>query len=120
MHIFDSERNILNILWDKGDTTAREIAEILAETVGWNRNTTYTVIKKCVTKGLVERIDPHFFCHALVSRETAQAEAVHSLLDGWFGGSTELLVCSLLDRKELSAKDLDELKKRLAEPERED
>ncbi len=120
MHIYDSERNILNLLWDRGDITAREIAEILAETVGWNRNTTYTVIKKCVAKGLVERIEPHFFCRALVSREAAQAEAVHSLLDVWFGGSTELLVCSLLDRKELSAKELDELKKRLADTERED
>ncbi len=115
--IYDSERKILEILWDRGDTTAKILSDTLAETVGWNRNTTYTVIKKCVDKGLVERIDPHFLCHALVTRDAAQAQAAHSLLDGWFGGSAAMLFCSLLDRQEIPEAEMAALRERLAEKE---
>ncbi len=115
--IYDSERKVLEILWDRGDTTAKVLSDILSQTIGWNRNTTYTVIKKLVDKGLVERIDPHFICHPLVSRDTAQAQAAHSLLDGWFGGSVEMLFCSLLDRREIPEAELAHLRERLAEKE---
>ncbi len=115
--IYDSERKILEILWDKGDTTAKVLSDLLEQSIGWNRNTTYTVIKKCVAKGLVERIEPHFVCRALVSRDTARAEAANTLLDGWFGGSVEMLVCALLDRQDIPPAELAQLKKRLAERE---
>ena len=42
-------------------------------------NTTYTVIKKCLAKGAVERREPKFVCHALISREEAQAESIDEL-----------------------------------------
>ena len=49
--LFDSELRVMKVLWERGDTTAKEISNILAGSVGWNMNTTYTVIKKCVAKG---------------------------------------------------------------------
>ncbi|MBQ8642583.1 MAG: BlaI/MecI/CopY family transcriptional regulator [Clostridia bacterium] len=113
MHIFDSEKNILELLWDRGELTAREISDTLAETVGWNRNTTYTVIKKCVAKGLVERKDPHFVCRALVSREEARSAEARSLLNSWFGGSASLFFASLLEQKDVSPEELARLRQRL-------
>ena len=49
--LFDSERKVMEVIWEHGDIAAREIALILHEKIGWNKNTTYTVIKKCVKKG---------------------------------------------------------------------
>ena len=60
--LFDSERKVMEVLWREGDMTAGRLAKILKEEIGWNRNTTYTVIKKCVEKGAIERQEPNFFC----------------------------------------------------------
>ena len=51
MKLFDSELKIMDVLWRKGKTPAKEIADELGQSIGWNKNTTYTVIKKCVDKG---------------------------------------------------------------------
>lgn len=51
LKLFDSERKVMEQLWEKGDRTAKELAEDLAAQVGWSKTTTYTVIKKCVDKG---------------------------------------------------------------------
>ena len=53
----------MDVLWRLGDRTAKEISSILGEETGWNVNTTYTVIKKCVAKGAVRRSEPNFLCH---------------------------------------------------------
>ncbi|MDR3304589.1 MAG: BlaI/MecI/CopY family transcriptional regulator [Clostridiales Family XIII bacterium] len=101
--LFDSELKVMDVLWSEGDLTAKQIAEILAELIGWNKNTTYTVIKKCVDKGAIERIEPNFICRALISRGQARDFELDELIDKLFGGSADLLFASLLDRKNLPA-----------------
>jgi predicted transcriptional regulator len=93
----------MDVLWNEGDLTAKRITEILGKLIGWNKNTTYTVIKKCVDKGAIERIEPNFVCHALISREQARDFELDELIDKLFGGSADLLFASLLDRKNLPA-----------------
>lgn len=51
--LFDSEIKVMEVLWKEGDLTAKQLADILSEKIGWNKNTTYTVIKKCISKGLL-------------------------------------------------------------------
>lgn len=48
--LFDSELKVMDVLWKEGDKTAKQISDILKEEIGWNMNTTYTVIKKCMAK----------------------------------------------------------------------
>ena len=56
--LFDSERKVMEVIWEAGDIPAREIALKLHEKTGWNKNTTYTVIKKCIQKGWIDRLNP--------------------------------------------------------------
>ena len=53
--LFDSELKVMDVLWREGDTPAKEIAKTLSQEVGWNVNTTYTLIKRCIKKGAVAR-----------------------------------------------------------------
>ena len=46
MKLFDSELNVMKILWEQGDTSAKDIAAILKERVDWSKTTTYTIIKR--------------------------------------------------------------------------
>ena len=87
MKLFDSELKIMDVLWRNGKTPAKEIADELGQSIGWNKNTTYTVIKKCVDKGAVLRTEPNFQCEALVRREEVQKEETVELINKMFGGS---------------------------------
>ncbi len=67
--LFDSELKVMCVLWSEGDTTAKHISDVLKKEIGWNMNTTYTLIKRCIKKGAIERSEPNFMCHALIPKE---------------------------------------------------
>lgn len=113
--IFDSELKILEILWESGELAAREIAARAQEQVGWSKTTTYTVLKKCVEKGLVERTEPGFRCRALASRQEVQQRETRGLIDRMYGGSADRLVASLLEGKSLSGDEIRRLRQLVEE-----
>lgn len=110
MKLFDSELKVMDVLWRRGDTTAKEISNILADSVGWNMNTTYTVIKKCVAKGAIRRSEPGFLCHALISKEEVRRAEAGELVNKLFDGEPALLFASLLGGKTLSQEQIDRLR----------
>ncbi len=109
--LFDSEAKVMEIIWAQGPLSAKEISSIAANTIGWNKNTTYTVIKKLESKGFIRRDDPSFICTALVSKSEMQKFEVKSLLEKVFGGSRKALFSALLEDEQLSENDIEELKK---------
>jgi len=108
--LFDSELKVMEVIWKEGSLPAKAIAEILSRSIGWNKNTTYTVIKKCVEKGAIKRSEPNFICHALVSKDEVQGVEVDELVDKFFDGSAELLFASLVGRKKLPDDMIERLK----------
>lgn len=113
--LYSAELKVMEVLWREGDAPARRIAAILTEEVGWNVNTTYTLIKRCMKKGAVARSEPGFLCHALVQKEEVQAAETDALIDRLYGGSADRLFAALLDRKQLSAEQLRRLKELVEE-----
>ena len=109
--LFDSEAKIMEIIWKKSPITAKEISLIAAETIGWNKNTTYTVIKKLEAKGFIRREEPGFICTPLVSRSQMQRVEAASLVKKLFGGSRKALFSALLEEEPLSEEELDALRK---------
>lgn len=114
----DSELKVMNILWREGDVPAKRIAEILTAEYGWNVNTTYTLIKRCIKKGVIERIEPNYICHSLVSREVVQNAETDDLIEKIYDGSADKLFAALLGRKNLSDEQINKLKQIVAEYER--
>jgi BlaI family penicillinase repressor len=108
--LFDSELKVMDVLWKNGDITAKKISDILKEQVGWNMNTTYTLIKRCIAKGAIERIEPAFMCHPLIKKEQVQEQETAELINKVFDGATDLLFASLLNRKNLSSEEIQKLK----------
>ena len=113
--LFDSELKVMDVLWKEGDTTAKQISDILKSEIGWNMNTTYTVIKKCIAKGAVERTEPNFLCHALIARDVVQAAETEELLHKLFDSSPDLLFASLLGHQKLSKVQIDNLRRMVSE-----
>ena len=113
--LFDSELKVMDVLWKEGDMPAKQISDILKESVGWNMNTTYTVIKKCIAKGVIERREPNFLCHALIARDVVQAAETEELLHKLFDSSPDLLFASLLGHQKLSKAQIDNLRRMVSE-----
>ena len=111
--LFDSELKVMEVLWKEGDLPTKKICDILGALIGWNKNTTYTIIKKCVDKNVIERREPNFICHALIGRDEVRNDEVDGLIDKMFEGSSDLLFSSLIDRKKVSPTVLEKLKKML-------
>ncbi len=113
--LFDSELKVMDVLWREGDSTAKYISNVLKEEVGWNMNTTYTLIKRCIKKGAIERSEPNFMCHALILKEEVQEAETNELINKVYDGSADKLFAALLGRKKLSPEQISQLKQIVGE-----
>ena len=110
MKLFDSELKLMELIWAEDGCTAKALSLRAAEKIGWNKNTTYTVLKKLVEKGAVERVEPSFQCRARISRDSVAKEETAGLIDRLFGGSKKAFFAAFLQQEPLSDTELDELR----------
>jgi len=108
--VFDSELKVMEALWNEGDLTAGQLAKILKEQVGWNRNTTYTVIGKLIDKKAVERYGPNFSCKAAITKEQVRQYEAKELIGKLFDGSAEVFLSAFLSGNELPGDEVERLK----------
>lgn len=108
--LFDSELKIMGIVWDKEPVLAKEITLIAAETIGWNKNTTYTIIKKLIEKNAIKRTEPNFICTSLVKKEDVRKAETQSLIDKLFNGSKKAFFAAFIE-DDISDDELEALKK---------
>ena len=108
--LFDSELKLMELLWSSGSITAKELSLLASEKIGWNKNTTYTIIKKLIDKNAIKREEPNFICTALVKKEQVQFEETKELIDKLFGGSVKTLFASFLAKEKLSGSEIAELR----------
>lgn len=113
--LFDSELKVMDVLWREGDCTAKHISDLLKQETGWNMNTTYTLIKRCISKGAIARSEPNFVCHALIDKAEVQEQETNELIAKVFDGSESKLFAALVSRKKLSAEQIERLKQIVGE-----
>ena len=106
----DVELALLQVLWEHGPGTVREVLRRFNE--GRRAEAGYTTVLKMLQimteKGLVERDDaqrPQIY-RARLSREETQQQLVSDLLDRAFGGSAKQLVLQALAARETPEKEL--------------
>jgi predicted transcriptional regulator len=92
--LYDGELKLMELLWEREGASAKELSLLAGEKIGWNKNTTYTVIKKLVGKGAIRRTDPGFICRSLITREEAGRKEAREILHSFFGGSVKALFSS--------------------------
>lgn len=63
-----------------------------------------------IAKGAIERIEPNFVCHPLVTVEQARELETAELINKMYDGDADQLVASILGRKNLSPEEIKRLK----------
>jgi BlaI family transcriptional regulator, penicillinase repressor len=109
----DAELGILRVLWTRGPSTVRQIAEVLGREAGYT--TVLKLLQIMTEKRLVVRDESdrtHIYEPAYTEAQT-QRQLVTDLLDRAFDGSAAKLVLQALAATKTSPKELAEIKKLL-------
>jgi predicted transcriptional regulator len=116
----DAEMKVLNLLWERGPLTVREVHEQLTAAKPLQYTTILKVMQVMTSKGLLERDDSersHVY-RPTVAREQVQRQLARHILELAFGGSTGSLLLGTLEAQPASKKELAELRKILDEYEK--
>jgi len=109
----DAELGILRVLWTRGPSTVRQIAEVLGREAGYT--TVLKLLQIMTEKRLVVRDESartHVYQPAYTEDQT-QRQLVTDLLDRAFDGSAAKLVLQALSSTKTSPEELAEIKKLL-------
>lgn len=109
----ESELEILQILWQKGLATVREVHEELAKFKDVGYTTTLKLMQIMHDKGLVKRDESmrtHVYQPA-VNKEKTQKHLLTKMIDSLFGGSSTQLVLQALGNGEgkASAEEIEQI-----------
>ena len=109
----ESELRILQILWDRGPSSVREVNDIISKTKDVGYTTTLKIMQIMTDKGLVSRDTTsrtHIYS-AAIEKETTQSNLLQSFIDSTFKGSASSLVLQALGNNAATKKELSEIKK---------
>ena len=108
----ESELEILQVIWKKGQCTVRDVHEELAKNKDAGYTTTLKLMQIMHDKGLVERdtsAKTHLY-KAVITREQPQNTAVNKILSTVFNGSSSQLIMQVLSNQQSSKEELDMIK----------
>lgn len=111
----DSEQNIMRILWDRGEASVREIADILSQDKKTAYTTVQTMCKILADKGYADfrKQGKAFIYSPKITQKDARQGALTSMLNKFFGGSPEVLAQHLLQETDIDLSDLEELQNKI-------
>lgn len=115
IRLHEGELNVMELLWSNKVLAAKDIAKIIKEYIGWEKNTTYTVIKRLIDKGAIKREDPGFLCRASISKRAVQNIETKVLLNKLFNGSLNTFLSDYLKNQDLSRTEVMELERIVSE-----
>lgn len=110
-----AQREIMEIVWERGEVTATEVRRILARIRRVARNTVRTLLERMEDKGwLNHRAEGRTFLYtAARPRQASIGQKVREIVDTICGGSPETLVTALLDYRGLRPDELRRIRRLL-------
>ncbi len=118
----DVELQILNVLWERGPSTVREVLEALAGGRRPAYTTVLTMLRLMHEKGYLNRKEvgrAHVY-EARLREQTVKRNLLRSLIDAAFQGSAETVLVRLLQDERLSHEQLDRIRRTIEEKKREE
>jgi BlaI family penicillinase repressor len=104
---------IMQLLWDRGRASARDITDALNEAEPVAHSTVQTLLRQLETKGAVghEADNRTFVFFPRLREDKVKRTAALDLLDRVFGGNVGSLVAHLLGNERLSRDELNDLRR---------
>jgi len=111
--ITEAELEIMNVLWASGEPmTAQQVSDTL-HGKDWKCSTIATLFSRMVDKGTVtyEKRGRFFYYTPSINEKEYKTHETKNFISNLYNGSVKNLVASLFESKQMSAEDIDEIKK---------
>ena len=107
-----AEQRIMNVLWERGEASVRDVTDILSAEHDLAYTTVLTTTRILADKGYVGfRKDGRTHIYSpLISRQTERTSAVSNMLRNLFDGSPRALAQHLIEADDLSPEDIKALR----------
>lgn len=117
MRISGAESQVMEALWRRSPLTAEEIFAEVGQAQGWAEATLKTLLNRLLNKSVVsaEKDGRRYLYRPLVARDEYVEAESQGLLDRLFDGRLAPLVSHFSERQKLSAQDIADLKRLIAE-----
>ena len=115
----NNEWYVMEYLWDNAPLTLMQIVHSLAEERGWSPSTIKTMVSRMEAKKVIQgkREGRTKYFYPAVERQEAVLRETDQLLQKAFSDNVGLLMSALVEHKQLSRAEIEELKKILDDAE---
>ena len=110
----EAEKKLMEIIWQVSPIESGKLVKVAADRIYWTKSTTYTVLRKLISKGLVKNEDT--IVSVLIPKETVLISESNHIVEESFSGSLPKFVAAFFgSKKTLSDEDADALMKLIQE-----
>ncbi len=108
LKLAESEYKFMKIVWDNQPLYSASLVKLCAETLGWKKSTTYTVLKRLGEKDIVKNENSSII--PLVTQKEVQLYESNSVVNRSFDGSLPGFIAAFMEGKKLSREEAERIK----------
>lgn len=102
------ETQFADIIWENEPLQSGELVKLCAEKLDWKKSTTYTVLKKLCERGIFQNVNGTV--SSVLSKQEFSAAQSEQFIEETFGGSLPAFIAAFASSKQLSAKEIKEIR----------
>lgn len=103
------QERFADIVWANEPVGSGELVKICEKELNWKKATTYTVLRKLCEKGLLK--NENGVVSSLISKEDFYSAKSEQIIEESYEGSLPAFIAAFISRKNLTAKEADEIQK---------
>ncbi len=103
------QERFADIVWAHEPVSSGELVKLCERELNWKKPTTYTVLRKLCEKGLLQ--NENGTVTARISREEFYSAKSEQIVKDSYKGSLPAFIAAFISRKEISAKEADEIQR---------
>lgn len=110
-HLTPTEWSLMECLWEHSPRTGKEAVNYMAQSLGWSRSTTLTMLRRMTEKGYIicQTADGINTYSPLLAKEAVTLEQTREFLDRVYKGSISMLLSAFTQKQSLSQAEIDQL-----------
>ena len=119
-NISEAEHQVMKIIWKDNPIMASEIIDVLTKTTDWKPKTIKTLLNRLLTKDAIgyEKSGREYNYYPLIEEADFVKTESRMFLKRIFGGAMKPMLVSMVENKDLTLEDIDELRKYIIEKEK--
>lgn len=103
------EARFADIVWENQPLSSRELVRLCGSELGWNKSTTYTVLRKLCERGIFR--NENSTVSAVLTRQEFYALQSEQFVEDAFDGSLPAFIAAFTQRKPLSSDEISEIRR---------